>query len=260
MNACTVCHSETKAVEFVCELPPYVGKRQRGIQCTACGLIRFPENDADYFSVIENNESEQVNQRYRDANADRPGREFYMAQMAIDILGRPAASINFFGSGLNTDWQWVQRSHPGARVTLIDVKNEQRTSNFRSIHDAEPADITIACEVIEHFLDPVVHFSALLRLLNDRGIVVCSSNIYDGSDICRHVYPFMPGHVAYWTPLALVKVAADAGCFIDFRTPEIGASRAGPRKKYILFYRDIEVLYRISRYFGEHMLAPSERE
>ena len=254
---CPVCAGPTESAEFVCEVRPYMGKNQRGIRCLGCGLLRFPEN-VGHFEVQPSPGCESDLRSFRNANDERPGREFHMAQMGLEMLDRADARVIFFGAGLNTDWQWLQRVHPRVRTTLVDLENLQGVPNFEEISRATPADVVVASEVIEHFSDPVAHLQSLFRLLEDDGILICSSNIYDGTDIRRHMYPFVPGHVAYWTPLSLIQMAAGARCFVDFRTPEIGLTRGGPRKKYILFYRRAETAFRVSLYFGTRMFAPSE--
>lgn len=259
MSACPVCGGDVCIEEHTCEVKPYQGKVLEAHRCLSCGLIRYPKNLGHYAKVIARQSSEATLRELRNANDERPGREFYMAEMGIEVLDRPAAEVSFFGSGLNTDWQWLQRHYPQTRSKLVDLENMQAVAHFESIDQATPSDIVVASEVIEHFTDPVAHFGSLLRLLKPDGLLICSSNIYDGSAIRLHQYPFVPGHVAYWTPLSLVKVASDAGCFVDFRTPEVGLTRGGPRKKYIIFYRQVETLYRMSLYFGTHMFAPSEK-
>jgi SAM-dependent methyltransferase len=194
----------------------------------------------------------------RNANDERPGREFYMAEMGMEILGKPDASISYFGSGLNSDHRWIQRKYPEVTTKLVDLENMQELDCFEAIADATPSDVVVACEVIEHFGEPVEHFKSLLRLLKDKGILICSTNIYDGSDVSCHQYPFHPGHVAYWSPLSLIKMATDQGCFVDFRTPNVAYGRGGPRKRFVIFFRDTEVLFRTSLFFGTHMHAPSE--
>lgn len=145
-----------------------------------------------------------------------------------------------------------------ASVKLVDIENMQQVSNFEPVNGASSSDLVIACEVIEHFEEPRRDFKKLLDIVNENGILICSSNIYDGSNIENHVYPFCPGHVAYWTPLSLISVASENKFFVDFRTPKMAVNRGGPRKKYIIFYRTPETFFRVSNYFGRHMYAPSE--
>lgn len=259
MSQCPVCGGEEDIVAHTCRVKPYQGKTMRGHQCRSCGLIRYPENLGHYAEVIARQPSEAALCDLRNASDERPGREFYMAEMGMEIVGKHNASVSFFGSGLNTDHLWLKRAYPEVQTKLVDLENMQEAENFETIAEATPSDVVIASEVIEHFTEPVAHFESLLRLLKDDGVLICSSNIYDGSNIALHQYPFVPGHVAYWTPLSLIKVAADHGCFVDFRTPEIGLTRGGPRKKYIIFYKRTETLFRMSNYFGTHMHAPSEK-
>lgn len=259
MIQCPVCNGHSNAIESTCLLMEYSGKMMKGFECIQCGLIRYPDNLGSFQKVLSNSNINGRSRALRNANDERPGREFYMAEMGLEVLGKKDASISFFGSGMNTDHLWVKKNYPETTTKLIDLENLQEVENFENIADATPSDVVIAAEVIEHFTHPIGHFQTLLRLLSPNGILICSSNIYDGTDISTHLYPFMPGHVAYWTPLSLIKVASDNGCFIDFRTPEMGLTRGGPRKKYIIFYRSTEVLFRLSLYFGRHMHAPSEK-
>lgn len=258
MSQCPICDGEEDVISNTCHVAPYKDKTMLGYQCRGCGFIRHPDNLGQYKKVVTGH-SEGLLRSLRNATDERPGREFYMAEMGMEILGNPNVSVSFFGSGLNTDHLWVKRTYPETTTKLVDLENMQEVENFETIPEATPSDVVIASEVIEHFTEPADHFKSLLRLLKPDGILICSSNIYDGTDIGYHQYPFVPGHVAYWTPLSLIKMASDNGCFVDFRTPEIGLTRGGPRKKYIIFYRSTEMLFRISLYFGRHMHAPSEK-
>jgi len=259
MHNCPVCAGRQVLDQHICRVDPYKGKSIKALQCQSCGLIQYPDNHESYINQL-NLPLEVKFRNLRNATQDRPGREFYMAEMGLEILGVHQAEVSFFGSGLNTDYLWLQRKYPKVIAKLVDLENMQEVNNFEQISDATPSDVVIAAEVIEHFVEPVEHFKSLLRLVKNNGILICSSNIYDGTDVGVHQYPFVPGHVAYWTPLALIKLASDMGFFVDFRTPAIGLTRGGPRKKYIIFYRNTQNLYATSLYFGTHMHAPSEAQ
>lgn len=258
MSQCPVCGGHEDIVSHTCRVKPFKEKTMRGYQCRSCGLIRYPANLGGFSKVVSRESLEGNLRNLRNATDERAGREFYMAEMGMEILGKHNASVSFFGSGLNTDHHWLKRKYPEITTKLVDLENMQEADNFEPIPQATPSDVVVASEVIEHFTQPVEHFKSLLRLLKDDGILICSSNIYDGTDISLHQYPFVPGHVAYWTPLALIKLASDMGCFVDFRTPEVGLTRGGPRKKYVIFYRSTQNVFRTSLYFGTHMHAPSE--
>ena len=258
MSQCPVCGGEEDVVSHTCLVKPYKDKTQRGLQCRKCGLIRYPDNVGHFAKIIARQSTEATLRELRNATDERPGRVFFMAEMGMEILSKRDASVSFFGSGLNTDHLWLKRKYPEITTKLVDLENMQEAENFEAIPVATPSDVVVASEVIEHFTEPVEHFKSLLRLVKDDGILICSSNIYDGTDVSMHQYPFVPGHVAYWTPLALIKLASDMGCFVDFRTPAVGLTRGGPRKKYIIFYKSTQNMFRTSLYFGTHMHAPSE--
>lgn len=258
MSQCPVCGGEEDVVSHTCRIKPYKDKTQLGHQCRSCGLIRYPDNVGHFAKVIARQSTEATLRELRNATDERPGREFFMAEMGMEIVSKHNASVSFFGSGLNTDHLWLKRKYPEIQTKLVDLENMQEAENFEAIPVATPSDVVVASEVIEHFSEPVEHFKSLLRLVKDDGILICSSNIYDGTDVSMHQYPFVPGHVAYWTPLALIKLASDMGCFVDFRTPAVGLTRGGPRKKYIIFYKSTQNMFRTSLYFGTHMHAPSE--
>lgn len=260
MSNCPVCNGKDDIVFHNCKVDPYKGKRMEGYQCQSCGLIRHPNNLGGFTKKISNDTLEGKLRNFRNGTEERPGREFYMAKMGLDILNKDQGEISFFGSGLNIDHLWIKQKFPNILTKLVDLENMQNIDNFESINDATVSDVVIACEVIEHFSEPVEHFKSLLRLVKNDGILICSSNIYDGTDISRHQYPFVPGHVTYWTPLALIKLASDMGFFVDFRTPFIGLTRGGPRKKYIIFYKNTQNLFATSLYFALNMHAPSETQ
>jgi len=260
MSQCPVCGGEEDIVSHTCRVNPFKQKTMRGHQCSSCGLIRYPENLGGFSKNVSKETLEGNLRNLRNANDERPGREFFMAEMGMEIVSKHNASVSFFGSGLNTDHLWLKRKYPEIQTKLVDLENMQEAENFEAIPVATPSDVVIASEVIEHFTEPVEHFKSLLRLVKDDGILICSSNIYDGTDVSLHQYPFVPGHVAYWTPLSLIKLASDMGYFVDFRTPEVGLTRGGPRKKYIIFYKSAQNVFRTSLYFGTHMNAPSEKD
>ncbi len=257
-DSCVICHKPVIEEQVVCRVQPYQGKQMRAIRCLDCGFLRFPENVGSFAEQLCSNESEEMYKELRNGNAARPGREFHMAGMGIEILNRNGVEVSFFGAGMNIDYQWVERIYPGTRTKLVDLENMQNASNFELLENATPSDVVVASEVIEHFDQPRENFETLFRLVKENGILICGTNLYDGGDVTLYNYPFVVGHSAHWTAMALMHVATEAGFFIDFRTPAIAARRAGPHKKYILFYRDTAALLGISLFFGRNMYAPSE--
>ncbi|MFX6098582.1 hypothetical protein ABTF38_09965, partial [Acinetobacter baumannii] len=146
MSACPVCGGEVDVRRHVCAVSPYQGKVMDGHHCLSCGLVRFPDNQGDYVEVQLDGASEKALCKLRNASDERPGREFHMAEMGLEILGRQEAAVTHFGSGLNTDWQWVRRGYPQVRTKLVDLRNRQDVADFETIEEATPSDIVIASE------------------------------------------------------------------------------------------------------------------
>jgi hypothetical protein len=97
----------------------------------------------------------------------------------------------------------------------------------------------------------------LFRLLKPDGLLVCSTNVYDGGNLNRHKYLFIKGHTSYYSPEALLHLARRNKVFVDFRLPAV-SSRLGPRKRYVLFSKSVTRMQDVAAYFGSHAYAPSE--
>jgi len=194
MKSCPICRGAFLSRNFNCIVKPYIGKTQHGFQCDNCGFIGFPENNQSYDFQLQSSENENNYKTLRNGNSLRPGREYYMAKMCLNFFTKPNKDITFFGSGLNTDYKWIDNEFKSTRTKLVDLANTQNATNFETISGASKSDIIIACEVIEHFANPTADFSNLFHLLKPNGILVCSTNIYDGTDISKQQYPFVPGH------------------------------------------------------------------
>lgn len=260
MNSCKVCNGYTIETQITCLVEPYRGRSLLSIQCSDCGFISFPTNTGNYLEQLIDDPSEQKLKFLRNGNQLRPGREYHMAKMGIEIVQTSECEITFFGAGLNTDHIYIKENYPKSKTKLVDLENLQNSENFETIENATSSRVVIASEVIEHFNDPIENFESLIKLVEEDGILICSTNIYDGTDIQHHQYPFTRGHCSYWTPMAILNAASRFGFIADFRTPEIAYKRAGPRKRYILIYKSINTLLGVSYYFGTHMHAPSEIE
>ena len=240
-------------------------KNSKGItlkcfECPICGYVNLPDNIETYDDYISGNEHHKITAQKRNGNEFRPGREYYMAVTGTEIMGQKNLEISFFGSGYNIDHMWYKKSHPQSKVKLVDLENYQNFDNYEHPEKCSPSDLVIASEVIEHFSDPEHDFKNLFNSVKTDGLIICSTNINDGSELADHDYPFAAGHCSYWSPYSLVKIASQFGFFIDFRTPEIAVKRAGKRKKYVFFFKDVSIMLRIGTYFAVNMYAESEKE
>lgn len=225
--------------------------------CKTCKHVSNAGNTVDYsaFTSIK-----RFRLTPRVGTEDHQGREFHMAKMGIDILQRSSLQAMVFGGGRSLDYRHIAKLPEVEGVVMGDVVDLGIDADFVNISEGTDRrfDLIIACEVIEHFTDPRTEFPRLFELLNDDGLLICSTNIYDGKNVAPHTYLYSRGHVSYYSPRAIREIADRSGMLFDFRVPEIVTGTAGPRKRYVLFTRSTANLQRTAEYFGWHLYAPSE--
>jgi hypothetical protein len=95
----------------------------------------------------------------------------------------------------------------------------------------------------------------LFRFVENDGLLVCGTSIYDGGKLAHDAYPFFTDHTSHYAPQVLRRIANDAGYHIDFRAPLIAH---GMRKRYVLFSKSQHVMESVACYFGVELYAPSE--
>jgi SAM-dependent methyltransferase len=183
-----------------------------------------------------------------------------MAKMAIESLGRNDLSVLVCGPGRSIDYRWIARLGKVKKVAIADLVKLFDDAEWVDLNAPiqQRFDIVICCEVVEHFTDPANDFKKTLGYVNDDGMVVCSTNIYDGGKLENHSYLFIRGHTSYYTPKALAHIANDNDMHVDFRLPELAMNAGGPRKRYVIFTRSQQTLQNLAIYFGSHLFAPSE--
>jgi SAM-dependent methyltransferase len=225
--------------------------------CQRCQYVSNAGNTVDYtkFASVE-----RFRLTPRVGTAERPGREFHMARMGVDILQRSSLDVMVFGAGRSLDYRHIAQLPRVRSVVMSDVVDLGIDADFINITKGTNRrfDLIIACEVIEHFPDPVTEFPRLFKLLTRNGLLVCSTNIYDGKNVAHHTYLYGRGHVSYYSPKAIRLIARTSRMRYDFRVPAIVTGTAGPRKRYVLFSRSGKVMQLIAEYFGNHTYAPSE--
>ena len=159
---------------------------------------------------------------------EQPGREFHMAKMAIDILGRDNIEVLVYGAGSSLDNHHIAKLRPVRHVAIGDIMKLRDDAEF--IDANEPAartfPVVVASEVVEHFRDPRDDFAKLFKFVAGDGLLVCGTNIYDGGNLSRDAYIHFADHTSYYTPQVLRSIANDAGFHIDFRTPLIADGHA----------------------------------
>lgn len=226
-----------------------------------CGRCRYVSNADNTVDYTKFQSLDKFALTPRVGTEDHPGREFHMAKMGADILKRKQLSVNVFGAGRSLDYQHIADLPAVDRVIMSDVVDLRGEADFINITKGtdQRFDLIIACEVVEHFTDPKVEFPRLFDLLTPKGLLICSTNIYDGGDPDRHSYLYLRGHVSYYSPRAIGTIAKQSNMNFDFRMPKFGPPQVfGKRKRYILFTRSLENLQKTAEYFGSHTYAPAE--
>jgi SAM-dependent methyltransferase len=237
--------------------PSFSAKQLKVVVCQRCGHVGLPENTFDFKQVTATQVRTSAG---RTGTEDVPGREFKMASMAADILCRDNLTVLVYGPGLSLDYLHIRKLPRVARVTIGDLMRVQADADFvdTSQRATRRFDIVVACEVIEHFEYPRAEFSRLLSYVTPDGLLVCSTNIYDGGNLSRHRYIHYRGHASYYSPAALRSIARRNHVLLDFRLPHAATGYAGPRKRYVLMSRSRSVMDAVADYFGSHMFGPSE--
>lgn len=242
----------------------YTNKSVDFINCQSCDFNFAPNNFHDFSKTKNFTEGANTpDQSSRVGSAENPGREYHMAKMAIDILNKnnkPTKSILIYGTGLSLDHIHLSNELPEINVSITDLENFQNSDKYIAITTHDKFDIVIACEVIEHFTELRSSFNNLLSKLNDDGILICSTNISDGTSLSKTSYPFIHGHTAYYSGNSLVKIlkSINAAICVDFRTPTGSLTTLGKNKRYVLIYRKPSISQAISLYFSSHFMAPCE--
>jgi hypothetical protein len=225
--------------------------------CPACGHVANPGNTMDYraYRAID-----ELALDARVGTADRQGREFNMAEMAVAILQRPDLDVLIFGAGRSLDNRHIENLDGVRNVVISDIMRLREDGAFIEADQPAPRRfaVVIASEVVEHFLHPRVDLPHLLSFVDDGGLLVCSTNILDGTDVTKQFYVYIPGHTSLYSAHSLSLLARENGYLIDFRLPMVATGYAGLRKRYVLMTRSPDVMAAIAEYFGSHAYAPSE--
>ncbi len=255
-GACLVCHSprvDTRDVAYVAD----ASLRRTTHLCRRCGYVAIDELRDDIYRG-RTSIDELPPPSTRIGSSDRPGREFQMARMALDILGRKRPQdVLVYGVGNSYDNDHIQRLPGVGTVWIADIMKLRDDAPF--IDANRPGErtfpVVVASEVIEHFREPWADFERMLSHVGPRGLLVCGTNIHGGRPTLKwHRYAFFPDHTSYYSPASLRHLAERMGFGVDFRAVD----GVAPRKRYVLLSRSPDVLARAAEYFGRVELAPTE--
>ncbi|WP_313054972.1 methyltransferase domain-containing protein [Pseudomonas lopnurensis] len=265
---CAACGSiDTTARAITCTAPgSSQGKTFEFIFCNSCRFVSNPSNGHDFredgaFRAGTNLPETSM----RVGDGTRPGREFRMAEMGVDILRRYQEDLRpdvmVFGPGMSRDHALMKERLLVSRMAVSDLSNFQSVLDFVPVTSRQAEfDLVIASEVVEHFTDLQEDFSNLLFKVRETGLLIACTNMHDGVPLEGLAYPFDVGHTSYYSGQSLQAICErlSSGIRLDFRTPAVAFRGAGPRKRYIFFYRDAELGQCIAQYFADHHVAASE--
>jgi hypothetical protein len=255
-GGCLVCHSpgvSRRNVQYFAN--PALRKTVN--LCDHCGYVAIDEiRPSHYRTATSLDQLPRLTKRM--GSTERPGREFQMARMALQILGRKGAQdVLVYGAGRSLDNLHIQRLPRAGTVSIADIMKVRDDAPFIDVNDPgkQRFPVVVASEVVEHFRDPWSDFATLLGMVEPRGLLVCGTNIHGGRpNLERHRYIYSPDHTSYYSVASIRRIAVAMGFHVDFRFPD----GLGRRKRYVLFTRSPAVLYRAATYFGRVPLAPSE--
>jgi SAM-dependent methyltransferase/predicted nucleic-acid-binding Zn-ribbon protein len=263
---CIICGSGNVRVETITAVGKATANfpstpKQKFRFCEDCGHCGIPENTGGYETAekFADGSKPSATKSARVGDGVRPGREYHIFNNAFQILQRNGLSVLVYGAGLSPDYKLIAQHPAVSSVKVTDVDDFMKTPAFIPL-DAEGVkfDIVIACEVVEHFLDPIRDFSGLFKFMKDDGMVICSTNIHNGGEISKLKYPFIKGHVSYYSGGAIEVIAKKFGLDFDFRLPSIAQTRGGPKKRYIFFFNNGGIQRKISLFFAKNPYALSE--
>jgi SAM-dependent methyltransferase len=255
-GACLVCHSSGVSRRQV-QYRDQPRLRKTVNCCDRCGYVGIDEIGPSHYRAATSVDQLPTTKQ-RIGTEERPGREFQMARMALQILGRKRAqNVLVYGAGRSLDNLHIQRLPRVGTVAIGDIMKLRDDAPFVDVNNPgkERFSVVVASEVIEHFRDPWSDFANLLGLVTRQGLLICGTNVHDGRPkLERDRYIYYPDHTSYYSVASLRRIAEAMGFQVDFRFPD-GLAR---RKRYVLFTRSPAVLARAADYFGRVPLAPSE--
>ena len=225
--------------------------------CSSCGILELHD-------AIDAEPNTGAARRH--GTAKRPGREFAIALFAAEVLGRSGLRVVSWRPGSSADGQRISRIPLIARYDIAVAEHDSPKSagadgvNVVGIDAVERGsyDIVIASEILQTLTDPADGFAQILRSAGPSGIVVVTTDLYDGSPVAKLRFHAATEHRWFWTIDALSRVAGAEGFLVDVRLPEIAVRRNLVRKRFVFLSRDPQTMQRLRTRFGTEFLAPSE--
>ena len=172
-------------------------RRPRVPQCTSAGRAVTSAIPRTCSTTAPTSTLEDLTERRAaSGRPDRPGREFHMAQMAIDILGRDDLEVLVFGAGRSFDNRAHRRAAAGP-----PRRHRRRDAAARRcrVHRRQPARRragstswsrarSSSTSWIRGATSPISS-----AFVEPDGLLVCSTNLYDGGLLATPELHLRPG-------------------------------------------------------------------
>lgn len=251
-HRCVVCGGNTVEARST-ELGDHPGRDYA--RCGNCGLIELRGGTG----------APNARHGRRHGTKKSPGREFSIALFAAETLDRSGLSVLSWRPGASVDDRRIERIPLVGRYAAAVAPGDEPACAANGTElmpvDAVPADafdIVIGCEVVQCFDDPVSELNAVLAAAAPAGLVVLTTDLYDGSSIDKSQFHRVEEHRWFWTIEALERVAAAAGFQVDVRLPEVAVANQLTRKRFLFLSRSAETMQLVRTAFGTTFHAPSE--
>lgn len=168
---CVVCRSPVLEPQTLAYAPN--PRRTAPVQaCRSCGFVHSPKQASSRY--LNKKDLSKLPDAKRIGTPERKGREFYMAEMGVDILNRPDLDVLVYGAGRSFDNQHIEKLPRVSHVAIGDIMQLRDDAEFVDVNasGSRQFDVVIACEVVEHFRDPWPDFAKLFDQVRRDGLVV----------------------------------------------------------------------------------------
>jgi len=195
--------------------------------CKTCQFLQNPGNSSKDLNPVDYTAK-------RLGTSKNTGREYLFTKEAATIFEKLMLNILVYGAGVSLDYTHIRQLDFVNSCWIADLENYSNDNLFIDVKTDKlkmpQFDIVIASEVIEHFEDPISHFSNLLNFVDNDGICVCGSNFVGGMPVSRLEYPYFKGHVCMWSESSIQRIAKIKG----FKAIIFLSSVGGSRKRIIV--------------------------
>jgi Methyltransferase domain len=171
--------------------------------------------------------------------ADPVSREFAMARLGVELLGRERISALVCGPSSASEAVHIARLDEVELVAVggIGAADRDRQQIDVSRAAGERFDLVVVAELAERFRDPHADFARLFGYVAPDGLLVCSVTRYDGRRLERPSLAPGLGHGSCYSPGALRRIAEASQMQVSVRHTLPMTGPAGERRRYVVFRR-----------------------